>query len=236
MAFNLILEPIIKEFEKADISCGLVYCKSQQNDVEKIVDILDRFHINTIWKNIGGKSITDYEKSIINSDVIIIIGHSDLENEKSMILKSVHTLLSENKYKIIPLLLHKSISIKVFPYYLRNCEPAIWSFEDREILSLMESMYNLVEKKFKAKILFRAFIKQLSSQSDLVFRSLSQRDTDTQIDEKNVDSTCYICMDRDPCMILMPCSHLGLCELCANEIKQCPKCRAIVEKIQKVYY
>jgi Zinc finger, C3HC4 type (RING finger) len=231
MIFNhLTLEPIIKEFEKANISCGLVYCKSQQNDVEKIVDILDSFHINTIWKNIGGKSITDYEKSIINSDVIIIIGHPDLENEKSMILKSIHTLLSENKYKIIPLLLHNNDSIKVFPYYLRNCESAVWSFEDKEILCFIESMYNLVEKKFKTKILFRAFIKQLSQNPK---PQMFIRSTDTRTDS---DNTCYICMDRNPCVILMPCSHLGLCDLCANGIKQCPKCRAIVEKIQKVYY
>lgn len=54
------------------------------------------------------------------------------------------------------------------------------------------------------------------------------------------ESTCIICLDDPPSIMLAPCQHQCLCEVCAREVlersdqkKQCPICRAEIQEIYK---
>lgn len=47
------------------------------------------------------------------------------------------------------------------------------------------------------------------------------------------EKQCKICMDRDMCIVLMPCCHLVTCEKCSESLTKCPICcGAITQKIK----
>ena len=53
-------------------------------------------------------------------------------------------------------------------------------------------------------------------------------------DAKDEDSTCVVCMDAAPNVVL-DCGHLVLCGGCANQVTKCPMCRKIIVRRLKVY-
>ena len=59
----------------------------------------------------------------------------------------------------------------------------------------------------------------------------------TQIeDKKNIDDRkCKICFENLANMLILPCSHLGVCETCTAKLKQCPFCRIKIQKVIKTY-
>lgn len=46
---------------------------------------------------------------------------------------------------------------------------------------------------------------------------------------------CVVCMDATKSVILIPCWHYCLCEGCADEVKSCPICRGVIERVQKIF-
>ncbi len=48
-------------------------------------------------------------------------------------------------------------------------------------------------------------------------------------------SECVICIDRECCMIVLPCGHMCLCEKCSEGLKFCPVCRGSAQQTVKVY-
>lgn len=44
---------------------------------------------------------------------------------------------------------------------------------------------------------------------------------------------CKICMDRDICIVFIPCAHLVSCKECSESLTKCPICcGAITQKIK----
>ena len=70
----------------------------------------------------------------------------------------------------------------------------------------------------------------------------SNTKTDSKIDsyKRKTDLECFLCFDiiKKP-VILMPCKHIGICELCASLVQAhdniCPICRKIIISIEKIY-
>lgn len=48
-------------------------------------------------------------------------------------------------------------------------------------------------------------------------------------------STCCICLDKEPNIIFMSCFHFVTCQSCSNNIETCPICRLKINKKQIVY-
>jgi hypothetical protein len=47
---------------------------------------------------------------------------------------------------------------------------------------------------------------------------------------------CCICMDRQPDMLIRPCNHLCLCQICsAALLRRCPQCRVAIRTIERIY-
>jgi hypothetical protein len=50
---------------------------------------------------------------------------------------------------------------------------------------------------------------------------------------------CSICMEKLVNTILLPCSHICLCQSCAGQVEDsdnsCPLCRAEIDTVSKVY-
>jgi hypothetical protein len=55
-----------------------------------------------------------------------------------------------------------------------------------------------------------------------------QPDVDAQL--------CIVCMEAPKSVMLEPCHHLSLCSSCANNVQQCPTCRAEVTNRKIVYF
>ncbi|KAL0634227.1 hypothetical protein Q9L58_006845 [Maublancomyces gigas] len=66
---------------------------------------------------------------------------------------------------------------------------------------------------------------------------------DAQDDTLKVDSGCVVCYERVADMLMIPCRHLTLCEVCCHEIQKrvqgelvrCPICREDVVYMDKIY-
>ena len=46
---------------------------------------------------------------------------------------------------------------------------------------------------------------------------------------------CIICMDRQCCVLLMPCLHANYCRECADRLTECPQCKAVITHRQRFY-
>jgi hypothetical protein len=46
---------------------------------------------------------------------------------------------------------------------------------------------------------------------------------------------CVVCLENEKCMLLLPCAHVCLCELCLPTVHCCPICRQRIAKTQKVF-
>ena len=54
--------------------------------------------------------------------------------------------------------------------------------------------------------------------------------------EQERSHECVVCIERNKCIVLMPCKHLCVCELCASTCSgRCPICRAVIESEMRVY-
>lgn len=49
------------------------------------------------------------------------------------------------------------------------------------------------------------------------------------------EKLCKICMDKDSCMVFLPCGHLVCCQECANALCKCPICCSAVTQKIKTY-
>ena len=50
-----------------------------------------------------------------------------------------------------------------------------------------------------------------------------------------LDGECRIYMDAVKCIVLVPCWHLVACEECSIALNECPLCRSVVERRQKIF-
>ena len=46
---------------------------------------------------------------------------------------------------------------------------------------------------------------------------------------------CVVCLEKAKCVLLLPCSHVCVCETCALAVHACPLCREAVVKTHKVF-
>lgn len=56
-----------------------------------------------------------------------------------------------------------------------------------------------------------------------------------QIDQLVFDSSCKVCFERAMDTVLLPCGHFFACEGCAENIVECPICRANTEEKLRIY-
>ena len=68
-----------------------------------------------------------------------------------------------------------------------------------------------------------------------------EKKNDNRLDGKENDEKednnikCVICLEKDKCMLLMPCKHVCCCEQCVENINQCPLCRNNIQSKMKIY-
>lgn len=122
---------------------------------------------------------------------------------------------------------------------------------------------------FEKKIVLLEFLNRLTySKNNIVYNmhnfgdrtddiaSCNESDNDDDenevVDQRNIPSTssriqllCSVCMENNPNIICIPCSHVKLCRSCYdtlnseaiadNTMPQCPTCRSIIQKVMAVY-
>jgi hypothetical protein len=55
------------------------------------------------------------------------------------------------------------------------------------------------------------------------------------IEKKEVENLCSICLSNKINMVLRPCCHVCLCETCTEQINKCPLCNAEIQSKFKVF-
>ncbi|XP_053396720.1 putative inhibitor of apoptosis [Mercenaria mercenaria] len=73
-----------------------------------------------------------------------------------------------------------------------------------------------------------------------VHESRTQRTTGTsklqeEIDQLKHQKVCKICLDKDVCIVFLPCGHLVACEDCAPALRMCAVCRAPIRGTIRTY-
>ncbi|KAK3603525.1 hypothetical protein CHS0354_027941 [Potamilus streckersoni] len=56
-----------------------------------------------------------------------------------------------------------------------------------------------------------------------------------QNQELKDQATCKICMDREACMVFLPCCHMMACLQCASSLRKCPVCRQLIKGTVRAY-
>ncbi|XP_060588222.1 baculoviral IAP repeat-containing protein 2-like [Ruditapes philippinarum] len=49
------------------------------------------------------------------------------------------------------------------------------------------------------------------------------------------EKVCKVCLEKDMCIVFLPCGHLVACDDCAPRVKKCPVCRAIIKGTARTY-
>jgi hypothetical protein len=63
----------------------------------------------------------------------------------------------------------------------------------------------------------------------------SQRNNASCSTEENINYSCVICSDQTIDIVIWPCKHLCVCDLCSLKITQCPLCRSNIECSFKIF-
>ncbi|KAK3603524.1 hypothetical protein CHS0354_027940 [Potamilus streckersoni] len=56
-----------------------------------------------------------------------------------------------------------------------------------------------------------------------------------QNQELKDQATCKICLDRDACIVFLPCCHMMSCPQCAPALRKCPVCRQLIKGTVRAY-
>ena len=52
---------------------------------------------------------------------------------------------------------------------------------------------------------------------------------------KDENNRCSICLDKNKCMLFLPCKHVSCCKECAEKLDRCPLCRNLIESKTIIY-
>ncbi|KAL3882671.1 hypothetical protein ACJMK2_028988 [Sinanodonta woodiana] len=72
-----------------------------------------------------------------------------------------------------------------------------------------------------------------SSKSNMSYTELESLLEQNQ--ELKDQMTCKICMDREACIVFLPCCHMMACPQCAPSLRICPICRQLIKGTIKAY-
>ena len=108
--------------------------------------------------------------------------------------------------------------------------------ENEERLETRRRNYNLLIKRREERRQRRSRSK--NNQEDVEDILLEQ------VEREREDKLCVICQDREKCIMILPCRHLCICDVCQVSLMQrtdrahsrtCPICRKIVKQTIKAY-
>jgi len=60
-----------------------------------------------------------------------------------------------------------------------------------------------------------------------------------EVEREREDKLCVICVDKEKCIMILPCRHLCICESCQEPLRthrnNCPICRKEIKQMIKAY-
>ncbi|XP_060588221.1 baculoviral IAP repeat-containing protein 7-A-like [Ruditapes philippinarum] len=72
------------------------------------------------------------------------------------------------------------------------------------------------------------------NESQIASGQQNERPTDT--DTLRHRLTCKVCLDKEICIVFLPCGHLVACEDCARNLQTCAVCRADIRESVRTYF
>jgi len=78
-------------------------------------------------------------------------------------------------------------------------------------------------------------IEDLEMQLNLTLSATAKRKAVIHREEER-NKLCAVCLTSDKCILLIPCNHICLCEICSTRVKRCPLCTSTISKKSKVFF
>ncbi|KAM4621656.1 E3 ubiquitin-protein ligase XIAP [Polymixia lowei] len=72
-------------------------------------------------------------------------------------------------------------------------------------------------------------------ESDAVMSEEQEEDPLEKLRKLQREKQCKICMDRDICIVFIPCGHLVTCKECSESLNKCPICCGVITQKIKTY-
>ena len=56
-----------------------------------------------------------------------------------------------------------------------------------------------------------------------------------EIQQLRDERSCKICLEKEACIVFLPCGHLSCCPTCAPSLTKCPVCRARIDALVRAF-
>jgi len=234
---------------------NFIICNNDRNIIEY------KNKINNLEKNIlekdkdleiANETITKLNNKIINFKKINNdINFINKKYDKIFYLIKEYTLqneILETQFLInnIPFIIKYQVDYKNFIELIKNNIPDIDQVKDlNHIKKIIENLNNYSEniREILDAINFSCIIKdncviiqvkQNNFEKFIIDKLLFQLSNITN-NSKYIEKCCCICFDNQVNILLFPCRHAIICDICINSLNECPLCRKIIRSYFKIF-
>lgn len=100
----------------------------------------------------------------------------------------------------------------------------------KEVAKIWEQEIQTLEKSLKDAVSTKKNLEKDLQEAKTQVKELSH------CNEEMADSRkCKVCFERTHNIVLLPCAHLVLCEICADVLTKCPLCTVTIQNRVKVF-
>lgn len=108
------------------------------------------------------------------------------------------------------------------------------SLQARELIDTVLVKGNLAATIFKNSLqeIDLTLYKHLFVERDIKYiptEDVSDLPLEEQLRRLQEERTCKVCMDKEVCIVFIPCGHLVVCRDCAPSLRKCPICRGTIK-------
>jgi len=98
---------------------------------------------------------------------------------------------------------------------------------------------NINELKKKLQIMYEEYVSknnQLMDNNNKIkrYKNIAKK-SKAELEQNNKTYLCNICYKNKKNIILNPCFHFNLCDVCLKKVKNCPICREEIECYHYIY-
>jgi len=236
--YTLIFETVNKIAKSNSIGSK----KAIEDTLIHIMENVDVFMMELLKNKTHKKyNIMVLKELILNNNKYkgILVNDNEIIYKKMMLWNGINILINNNYYRQALTITHIKDMLKdnihIYTKVMRELIE-----EQRHIIANSPNIMNEINNKacelikkdmlMDKNILLACKKKVLEQVIEEIKKSFSLDDEIKRVREEMKMPACVICMDNSRNILLLPCNHLVLCNVCADKCTKCPVCRAIIGK------
>ncbi|XP_043927023.1 baculoviral IAP repeat-containing protein 8-like [Protopterus annectens] len=109
-------------------------------------------------------------------------------------------------------------------------------FELEKIVAVVEQKLQKTGKNYDTvQALVTDLLKAEGKSDDENMEHSEEADVQEKLRRLQEEKLCKICMDKNICIVFIPCGHLVTCQSCAAAIEKCPICCCVINQRLKTF-